>query len=123
MYVYIHCSDEGVDKRLEAAIINDEIDLKLGFERYKDPQEKIGWLVNLHPVSSSTKCGTSSAYYSSLSLLKNSPLTFIYVTFFLIIHGYFNYYLCVYIYLLYIITIRKFNLLYVCIFKHMYQLF
>ena len=78
MYVYIHCtcSDEGVDKRLEAAIINDEIDLKLGFERYKDPQEKIGWLVNLHPVSSSTKCGTSSAYYSSLSLLKNSPLTF-----------------------------------------------
>ncbi|XP_067928568.1 DNA polymerase epsilon catalytic subunit A-like [Watersipora subatra] len=41
--------DDGVDKRLEAAIINDEIDLNLGFERYKEPQERIGWLVNFHP--------------------------------------------------------------------------
>ena len=99
MYVYIHCSDEGVDKRLEAAIINDEIDLKLGFERYKDPQEKIGWLVNLHPVSSITKFGASSAYYSSLSLLTNSPLT--YMSLFLIIHGYFSYYLCVHLLIIY----------------------
>jgi len=36
---------------LEAAIINDEIDLKLGFERYKEAKERIGWLVNLHTVS------------------------------------------------------------------------
>ena len=43
-------SDDGLDKRLEEAIINDEIDLNLGFERYKDHQERIGWLVNLHAV-------------------------------------------------------------------------
>lgn len=43
--------DEGVDnRRIENAIINDEIDLKLGFERYKDSQERLGWLVNMHPV-------------------------------------------------------------------------
>lgn len=44
-------SEDGTDnRRIESAVINDEIDLKLGFERYRDPQEKLGWLVNLHSV-------------------------------------------------------------------------
>ena len=27
------------------------IDLKYGFDRYKEPVERLGWLINMHPVS------------------------------------------------------------------------
>lgn len=29
----------------------DAMDAKFGFERYKDPTERLGWLINMHPVS------------------------------------------------------------------------
>lgn len=32
---------------------NDEIDLKFGFERYKDQRERTGFLINMHTVSQS----------------------------------------------------------------------
>ncbi|XP_069115944.1 LOW QUALITY PROTEIN: DNA polymerase epsilon catalytic subunit A-like [Argopecten irradians] len=38
------------EKRLERANLNDEIDSKFGFERYKDPVERTGWLINMHPA-------------------------------------------------------------------------
>lgn len=39
------------DKRLQRSQQNDVIDRKFGFERYKDPKERVGWLINMHPVS------------------------------------------------------------------------
>ena len=32
---------------------NEVIDSKYGFERYKEPTERLGWLMNMHPVSTS----------------------------------------------------------------------
>ena len=45
-----HRREESSEKRLQRARLNDEVDQKFGFERYKDPQEKVGWLINMHPV-------------------------------------------------------------------------
>ncbi|XP_074652055.1 DNA polymerase epsilon catalytic subunit A-like [Tubulanus polymorphus] len=42
--------DDPADRRLSRAQENDEIDAKYGFDRYKDSQERIGWLVNMHPT-------------------------------------------------------------------------
>ncbi|XP_053408498.1 DNA polymerase epsilon catalytic subunit A-like [Mercenaria mercenaria] len=42
--------EESAEKRLTRARVNDEVDLKFGYERYKDPQEKVGWLINMHPA-------------------------------------------------------------------------
>ncbi|XP_052253908.1 DNA polymerase epsilon catalytic subunit A-like [Dreissena polymorpha] len=42
--------EESSEKRLSRAKLNDEIDLKFGYERYKDPQERCGWLINMHPA-------------------------------------------------------------------------
>lgn len=38
-------------KRLERSQFTDEMDARFGFERMKDPVEKTGWLINMHPVS------------------------------------------------------------------------
>ena len=32
------------------AITNDKMDEKFGFQRYTDPQPRMGWLINMHPV-------------------------------------------------------------------------
>ncbi|MGH0168304.1 UNVERIFIED_CONTAM: hypothetical protein FKN15_054042 [Acipenser sinensis] len=37
-------------KRLERSQFTDEIDARFGFERMKDPGEKTGWLINMHPT-------------------------------------------------------------------------
>lgn len=37
-------------KRLERSQFTDEMDARFGFERMKDPGEKTGWLINMHPV-------------------------------------------------------------------------
>ena len=37
---------------------NELIDSKYGFDRYKDPADRLGWLINMHPVSK-----TKSPYY------------------------------------------------------------
>lgn len=44
-------------KRLERSQWTDKMDLRFGFERLKEPGEKTGWLINMHPVST----GLSSA--------------------------------------------------------------
>jgi len=46
------CSrEDSTEKRLQRALLNDEIDAKFGFERSKDPAKLVGWLINMHPVS------------------------------------------------------------------------
>uniref|UniRef100_A0A4W4F1C0 DNA polymerase epsilon catalytic subunit n=1 Tax=Electrophorus electricus TaxID=8005 RepID=A0A4W4F1C0_ELEEL len=38
-------------KRLERSQFTDEMDTRFGFERMKEPGEKTGWLINMHPVA------------------------------------------------------------------------
>lgn len=38
-------------KRLERSQFTDEMDARFGFDRMKEPGEKTGWLINMHPVS------------------------------------------------------------------------
>ncbi|XP_076438241.1 DNA polymerase epsilon catalytic subunit A-like [Babylonia areolata] len=42
--------EDSTEKRLQRASLNDEIDVRFGFNRYKDPQERTGWLINMHPT-------------------------------------------------------------------------
>ncbi|KAK0148516.1 DNA polymerase epsilon catalytic subunit A [Merluccius polli] len=42
--------DGSAAKRLERSQFTDEMDSRFGFERMKDPGEKTGWLVNMHPT-------------------------------------------------------------------------
>ncbi|KAL8598378.1 hypothetical protein ACOMHN_032655 [Nucella lapillus] len=42
--------EDSTEKRLQRATLNDEIDVRFGFSRYKDPQERTGWLINMHPT-------------------------------------------------------------------------
>nr|XP_027207609.1 DNA polymerase epsilon catalytic subunit A-like [Penaeus vannamei] len=42
--------DDGSDRRLQQSIENDNVDSKYGFNRYKEPQERVGWLLNMHPT-------------------------------------------------------------------------
>lgn len=37
-------------KRLERSQFTDEMDARFGFDRMKEPGEKTGWLINMHPV-------------------------------------------------------------------------
>ena len=48
--LYFRPSDSS-EKRAERAQINEQIDEKYGFYRHKDPVERVGWLINMHPVS------------------------------------------------------------------------
>ncbi|XP_022098482.1 DNA polymerase epsilon catalytic subunit A-like [Acanthaster planci] len=43
-------SDDSSEVRLQRAVINDELDARFGFDRYKDPAERVGWLINMHPA-------------------------------------------------------------------------
>lgn len=43
-------SGQSAVKRLERSQFTDEMDTRFGFERIKDPGEKTGWLINMHPV-------------------------------------------------------------------------
>lgn len=42
---------DGSERRLQQSLENDATDEKYGFMRYKKPQEIVGWLLNMHPVS------------------------------------------------------------------------
>ena len=44
--------DNSVASRYQRAQRCDEIDAKFGFERYHSSAERMGWLINIHPVSS-----------------------------------------------------------------------
>ncbi|KAJ3603695.1 hypothetical protein NHX12_028439 [Muraenolepis orangiensis] len=48
---YDYQQDEGsAAKRLERSQFTDEMDCRFGFDRMKEPGEKTGWLVNMHPT-------------------------------------------------------------------------
>ncbi|KAH9489963.1 hypothetical protein Btru_036337 [Bulinus truncatus] len=42
--------EDSTEKRLKRAILNDDIDKRFGYERYKDTADKTGWLLNMHPT-------------------------------------------------------------------------
>ncbi|UYV81656.1 POLE [Cordylochernes scorpioides] len=42
--------DDNSEKRLQQSIFNDKIDSRYGFDRYQDPAERVGWLINMHPT-------------------------------------------------------------------------
>ncbi|ESO90687.1 hypothetical protein LOTGIDRAFT_217825 [Lottia gigantea] len=50
IFVIYSRREDSTEKRLQKANQNDEIDLRFGYERYKDPQEITGWLINMHPT-------------------------------------------------------------------------
>eukprot|EP00057_Strongylocentrotus_purpuratus_P019506 XP_011673980.1 PREDICTED: DNA polymerase epsilon catalytic subunit A-like [Strongylocentrotus purpuratus] len=43
-------SEDSSEARLQRSVINDELDLLYGFDRYKEPAERVGWLINMHPA-------------------------------------------------------------------------
>lgn len=43
--------DTSAEARLQRAVLSDELDSRYGFDRYKEPQERVGWLMNMHPVT------------------------------------------------------------------------
>ncbi|GFN92313.1 DNA polymerase epsilon catalytic subunit a-like [Plakobranchus ocellatus] len=42
--------EDSTEKRLKVSVLNDEIDTRFGYSRYKDTAEKTGWLINMHPT-------------------------------------------------------------------------
>lgn len=51
-HTYTHTrEDNSLVSRYTRAQKNDEIDAKYGFERYHASTERMGWLINMHPVS------------------------------------------------------------------------
>jgi len=44
--------DEGSSSEARVLRIqsNDTLDVKYGFDRYKEPVERLGWLINMHPT-------------------------------------------------------------------------
>ncbi|KAK2153411.1 hypothetical protein LSH36_298g04118 [Paralvinella palmiformis] len=42
--------EDSSEKRLQRALVNDEVDLKYSFERHRETTERIGWLINMHPA-------------------------------------------------------------------------
>lgn len=50
---FVPTGDEGthVEQRFDDAVLQDEIDEKLGFFKFQEGPEKLGWLINQHAVS------------------------------------------------------------------------
>lgn len=48
----LHRPDEGAstEARINRIQSNDVLDVKYGFDRYKDSVDRLGWLINMHPV-------------------------------------------------------------------------
>lgn len=42
--------ETSTEKQIKRTRVNDELDLRYGYDRHKDPSEKVGWLINMHPV-------------------------------------------------------------------------
>ena len=49
---FVATGDEGthVEQRFEDASMQDEIDRKMGFVKFQEGPEKLGWLINQHAV-------------------------------------------------------------------------
>lgn len=50
--MYARREDSSAATRYQRAQRGDEIDARFGFERYHSSAERMGWLINIHPVSS-----------------------------------------------------------------------
>ena len=66
----LHRPDEGAstEARINRIQSNDVLDVKYGFDRYKDSVDRLGWLVNMHPVRKTDFCWQLS--YRRLSCMK-----------------------------------------------------
>ena len=42
--------DDSTEARVLRIQTNELVDSKYGFDRYKDPGDRLGWLINMHPV-------------------------------------------------------------------------
>jgi hypothetical protein len=42
--------DDSTEARILRIQTNELVDSKYGFDRYKDPGDRLGWLINMHPV-------------------------------------------------------------------------
>ena len=53
-HVMIHSRENtSLAARTARAQQNDALDLKFGYERHISPHDRVGWLINIHPVSES----------------------------------------------------------------------
>ena len=53
--IFLWHRDDGtsVEARLRRIQTNEAIDLKYGYARHKEPVDRLGWLINMHPVRAS----------------------------------------------------------------------
>ena len=42
-----------MEARFQRAHRNEQMDARFGFAQHREPVEKLGWLINMHPVSQS----------------------------------------------------------------------
>ena len=54
IFFILRSREDSTEKRLHEAVLNDEIDARFGYERYKEAADKTGWLINMHPVCNFT---------------------------------------------------------------------
>lgn len=52
--------DDTSSNKYQRAQRCEEMDRKFGFERYMDPVERVGWLINMHPVSKAWRGGRAA---------------------------------------------------------------
>ena len=52
---FISRDESSLAARFARAQRNDAMDAKFGYERYVTPVDRVGWLINIHPVSTVTK--------------------------------------------------------------------
>lgn len=67
--------DDGTQlaERFEKVRLSDEIDEKMGFLKMEEGAQREGWLVNMHPVSTTrVTCNMFSHYGTAQTLLKDS---------------------------------------------------
>ncbi|KAI9016029.1 putative POL2-DNA polymerase epsilon, calytic subunit A [Hyaloraphidium curvatum] len=64
--------DSAAVDRLEEIRQIDAMDLKMGFGRYSDGPERLGWLVNMHPTTVTDKDGSNSRAALDLYFLEDS---------------------------------------------------
>lgn len=50
-YCFVFNQSDNAEIRVRQSYENDAIDSKFGFNRVKDVSERVGWLLNMHPVS------------------------------------------------------------------------
>ena len=54
---------------------NDVLDVKYGFDRYKESVERLGWLMNMHPVSQLSTFEFCISTKETLQMYKKTYIT------------------------------------------------